>query len=169
MTRQYENYGQDQFNIENLHLAPSITGQELLNIGIQLLSQRDYQQAAYVLSNAIRIDPLLSDTHYYLAISLLRGKRPRKVDEWTIRDVQEHLGVAIHKDTKPSRCYMLWAIIKHGFYTMNGFRENPPTSAQLLDLGESIQAKDAREILYHMNDPSNLCWLKLYDKFGKTH
>jgi Tfp pilus assembly protein PilF len=58
MTRQYDNYGRDQLNIENLHFAPSTTGQELLNRGIQLLSQRNYQQAISVLSDAIRTDPL---------------------------------------------------------------------------------------------------------------
>jgi hypothetical protein len=169
MTRQYNSHGRDQLNIENLYFAQSITGLELLNRGIQLLSQRNYQQATSVLSDAIRTSPLLLDTHYHLAIALLSGKKPRKVDEWTIRDVEEQLGAAVHKDTKPSRCYMLWAIVKHGFYNMNGFIENPPTSAQLLNLGESIQAKDAKEILYHLNDPSNSYWLKLYDKFGKTH
>jgi tetratricopeptide (TPR) repeat protein len=169
MTRQYDNYGRDQINIENLHYTQSITGQELLDRGIQLLSQRNYQQAIGVLRDAIKTDPLLADTHYYLAIALLSGKKPRKVDEWTIRDIEEQLGVAVHKDIKPLRCYVLWAIVKHGFYTMNGFIESSPTSTQLFSLGESIQPKDAREILHHLNDPSNPCWLKLYDKFGKSH
>lgn len=168
MTRQHNNYGRDQFNIENLHFTPSTTGRELLNRGLQLLSQRNYQQATTVLNNAIKTDPSLSDTHYYLAIALLSGKKPRKVDEWTIRDIEEKLNAAIHGDSKLSRCYVLWAIVKHGFYNMNGFIENSPTSAQLFSLGESIQAKDAREILYHLNDPSNTYWLSLYNKFGKT-
>ncbi len=169
MTRQYNSYGRDLISIENLHFAPSITGQDLLNRGIQLLSQRNYPQAVSVLSDAIKIDPLLSDTPYYLAIALLSGKKPRKVDEWTIRDIEEQLRVAVDKDANPSRCYVLWAIVKHGFYTMNGFIENPPTSAELFSLGESIQAKDVEEILYHLNDPSNPCWLRLYNKFGKAH
>ena len=107
--------------------------------------------------------------YYYLAIALLSGKKPRKIDEWTIRDIEEQLGAAVHKDTKISRCYVLWAIVKHGFYTMNGFIEKLPTSDQLFSLGESIQEKDAREILYHLDDPSNSYWLRLYSKFGKAH
>lgn len=169
MTRQYNNYGRDQFNIENLHFTPSTTGQELLDRGLQLLSQRNYQQATSVLDDAIKTDPSLSDAHYYLAIALLGGKKPRKVDEWTIRDIEEKLNIAIRKDSKPSRCYVLWAIIKHGFYAMNEFLENPPTSAQLFNLGESIQAKDAREILDHLSDPSNIYWLNLHNKFRKTY
>jgi tetratricopeptide (TPR) repeat protein len=169
MTRQYDNYGRDQLNIENFHHTPLITGQELLTRGTQLLRQRNYQQAISVLSDAIKTDPLLSDTHYYLAIALLSGKKPRKVDEWTIQDIEKQLGTAVREDTKPSRCYVLWAIVKHGFYTMNGFIDKPPTAAQFLSLGESIQAEDAKEILYHLNDPSNPCWLKLYNQFEKAH
>lgn len=169
MTRRYDSYGRDQFNIENLHLTPSATGQELLNKGLQLLNQRNYRQAISVVNDAIKIDPSLSNTHYYLAIALLGGKRPRKVDEWTIRDIEEALNVAIHRDANSSRCYMLWAIIKHGFYDMNGFIENPPTSTQLFSLGESIQAEDAREILFHLDDNSNPYWRRLCNKFGRSH
>ncbi|NOK70955.1 MAG: hypothetical protein GFH25_541266n4 [Chloroflexi bacterium AL-N10] len=168
MTRRYDNYGRDQFNIENFHLTPSATGQELLNKGFQLLNQRNYQQAISVLKDATKADPSLADTHYYLAIALLSGKKPRKVDEWAIRNIEEKLNTAIREDSMPARCYMFWAIVKYGFYTMNGFIEKSPTSAQLFKLGESIQLKEAREILYHLNDPSNIYWLKLYNKFGKT-
>ncbi|HEY9826953.1 MAG TPA: hypothetical protein V6D19_16055 [Stenomitos sp.] len=169
MTRQYNNYGRDQFNIENLHLAPSASGQDLLKQGIQLLSHRNYREAIGILSDAIITDPSLSEGHYYLAIALLSGKKPRKIDEWTLKDIEEKLNVAIYRDSNPARCYTLWAIIKHGFYTMNGFIENPPTSSQLSSLGESINEKDAREILYHINDPSNSYWLRLHNKFGNAH
>ena len=168
MPRQYINDGRDQVNIENLYLTPSATGKELLDRGLELLNQRNYQQATIVLNDAIKTDPSLSDAHYYLAIALLGGKKPRKVDEWTIRDIEEKLNTAIRKDSKPSRCYVLWAIVKHGFYAMNEFLENPPTSAQLFSLGELIQAKDAEKILDHLNDPSNTYWLNLYNRFGKT-
>jgi tetratricopeptide (TPR) repeat protein len=169
MNRQYDNYGRDQVNIENLHFTQLITGQELLNRGIQLLSQRNYKQAVSILNDAIKTDPLLSDTYYYLAIALLSGKKPRKVDEWTIRDIEEKLNVAIHREVNPSRYYMLWAIVKYGFYNMNGFIDKPPTSNQLFSLGESIQEKDADEILYYLHDPSNPYWLYLKNKFKKSH
>jgi hypothetical protein len=169
MTRQYNNHGRDQFNIENLHLTPSTSGQELLNQGLQLLGQRNYREALCVLSDAISTDPSLSEGHYYLIIALLSGKRPRKIDEWTLKDIEEKMSVAIYSDSNPARCYALWAIIKHGFYAMNGFIERPPISSQLSRLGEAIQAKDAREILYHLHDPSNPYWLSLYNKFGKAH
>lgn len=169
MNREYNSYGRDLISIENLHFTPSVSGQELLKQGLQLLSQKNYKAAIQLLSRVIISDPSLTETYYYLAIALLSGKKPKKVDEWTIKEIEENLNLAIHKDSNPARCYAFWAIIKHGFYAMNGFIENPLTSSQLFSYGESIQAKDAKEILFHLDDPSNQYWLWLYNKFGKAH
>ena len=165
MTRKNINYGRDQFNIENIHFTPSATGQELLNKGIQLLNQRNYRQAIDVLSKAIKAEPSISDAYYYLAIALLGGKRPKKVDEWTIRDIEEKLDVAISNNASSSHCYMLWAIIKYGHYAMNCFIEKSPTSEQLFSHGKSIKHQYAREILFHLEDPSNPYWKYLYNNF----
>ena len=167
MNRNYQSYGRDQINIENLHLSK--TGQELLNTGLQLLSQKNYKQAIEVLTDAIKTDPSLSGVQYYLAIALLEGKKPRKVDGWTIEKIEKYLSLAINRDTNPAKCYALWAIVKYGHYTMNSFIEYPPTSDELFRRGESIQAKDAREIFDHFSDPSNPYWLKLHNKFGKSY
>ena len=134
-----------------------------------MLSQRSYNQAANVLQSAVKTDPLLSEARYYLAIALLSGKKPRKIDEWTIRDIEENLDAATRRSSNNPKYYALWAIVKYGFYTMNGFIENAPTSIQLFSLGERIQSECAQEILYHLNDYSNPYWLNLYHKFGKTH
>ncbi|MDJ0898070.1 MAG: tetratricopeptide repeat protein [Xenococcus sp. MO_188.B8] len=166
MTRQYNNYGHDQFNIENLQVTPSTNGQELFKKGLKLLNQRNYQQAIDVLNEATEADPSISDAHYYLAIALLRGKKPNKIDGWTIRDIEEKLNAAISEDANSSKCYMLWAIIKHGYYTMNCLIEKSPTSEQLFSYGKSIQPKYAKEIIYHLNDPSNKYWQYLYNKFA---
>ncbi|PSB51203.1 hypothetical protein [Chamaesiphon polymorphus] len=169
MTRQNNNYGRDQFNIENLHFNPAITGQKLFANGLQFLNQRDYKQASVAMSEAINVDPSMYDAYYYFAIALLSGNRPKKIDEWTIRDIEEKLSIAINRDSENLKCYTLWAIVKYGFYTMNRFIEKPPTSDQLFKKGESIQYEHAREILYHLNDPLNPYWVHLYNKFGQLN
>ncbi len=172
MTRRYDSHGRDQINIENIHFGPQIpeiTGQELLNRGIQLLNKRAYREAIDVLSEATKTDRSLSDAYYYLAIALLSGKKPKKTDGWTITSIEEKLNSAVYGDTHSSKSYLLWAIVKHGYYAMNGFIEKPPTSAQLFSQGESIQAEHAREILYYLNDPQNPYWMYLYNKFGITN
>ena len=166
MTRRYDNHGRDMINIEKIHLVPQITGQELLNRGIQLLNKRAYREAIDVLSDATKTDPSLSDTYYYLAIALLSGRKPKKTDVWTITSIEEKLNSALYGDINSSKSYLLWAIVKHGYYAMNGFIEKPPTSAQLFSQGESIQAEHAIEILCHLNDPQNRYWMYLHNKFG---
>lgn len=166
MARKNINYGRDQFNIENLNFTSSTTGQELLNKGLKLLSQRNYQQAINVLNEAIKTEPSISDAYYYLAIALLCGKRPKKVDGWTIQNIEEKLNAAIAENAKSSKYYMLWAIIKYGYYVMNCLIEKSPTSEQLFSNGQFIKPKYAKEILYHLEDYSNPYWKYLYNNFA---
>lgn len=168
MTQQYNSYGRDQINIENIHLASSISGEELLNRGLQFLNQRAYPQAINVLSDATKLSPSISDAHYYLAIALLNGKKPKKLDGLTIQRIEENLNIAVNINADSSKCYILWAIVKNGYYTMNGFIEQPPTSAQLFRRGDLIQTEQAREIFFHLNDSTNEYWMKLYNKFEKN-
>ena len=169
MTRQYDNHGRDQINVENIHITTPVTGEELLNKGLQLLNKRAYKQAIDVLNEATKTDPSLSDAYYYLAIALLSGKKPKKTDGWTITSIEEKLHSAVYGDATSSKYYVLWAIVKYGYYATNGFIENSPTSAQLFSQGESIQAEHAREILYYLNDPQNPYWMYLHNKFGITN
>jgi len=171
------NYGGKNYQIKaekigwvgDLYQNSSVTGQELLNRGIQLLKNQAYREAIDVLSDATKTDPSLSDAYYYLAIALLSGKKPKKTDGWTITSIEEKLNSAVYGDATSSKSYVLWAIVKYGYYVMNGFIENPPTSAQLFSQGESIQAEHAREILYYLNDPQNRYWMYLHNKFGITN
>ncbi|HBL11581.1 MAG TPA: hypothetical protein DD379_09275, partial [Cyanobacteria bacterium UBA11162] len=144
------NYGDKNYQIkaekiervgDNIYPPLSPSAEEMLSKGVQLLNQRVYSEAESVLKDAIKTDPSLSDAYYYLAIALLRGRKPRKIDGWTIQDIEEKLNAAIDGNAKSSKYYVLLAIVKHGHYAMNSFIESSPTSAQLFSLGESIQAE----------------------------
>ena len=171
------NYGGKNYQIKadsighigDVYQNLQVTGEELLHKGIQLLNQRAYRQAIDVLSDATKTNPLISDSHYYLAIALLSGEKPRKIDVWTIERIESELNTAVCGDAKSSKPYMLWAIVKHGYYVMNGFIEKTPTSAQLFSQGQSIETEHAREILFHLVDQKNLYWMYLYNKFGKDN
>ena len=152
---------------DNIYQSSLPSGAELLKKGCDLLKRRAYVEAAKILQDAIMTDPLLSDAFYYLAIALLGGRKPREVDNWTIQDIEEKLNSAILGDTKTPKYYVLLAIIKYGYYSMNGFIDRHPTSAQLFDQGEPIDAEFAKEILYHLNDPKNPYWVQLQSKFSK--
>jgi hypothetical protein len=147
------------------------TGEDLLTTGLQLLSIRDYRNASDILSNAIKTDPSLSDAYYYLAIALLGGKKPRKIDRWTIQDIEEKLNAAISINSNIPKYYALLAIVKHGYYVTHKWKEEPPTSMQLFKKSDSIQTKQAKEILFHLKDEdlSNPYWMDLYSKFGRLN
>lgn len=175
---QQNNYGGKNYQIKadsighvgDIYQSPnSPTGEELLHKGIQLINKRAYRQAIDVLNDAAKTDPLISDTYYYLAIALLSGEKPSKIDLWTIQSIEEKLNTAVCGNAKNPKYYMLWAIIKYGYYVMNGFIEKTPTSNLLFNQGNSIQTEDAREILYHLDDPKNLYWKHLNNKFGRAN
>jgi two-component SAPR family response regulator len=52
----------------------------LFSKGLQLLSRKAYQDAASLMNDVIKTDPSMSDAHYYLAMALLSGRKPSKVD-----------------------------------------------------------------------------------------
>jgi hypothetical protein len=137
------------------------SGKDLLDKGIQLLNQRDYSRAADVLECAIKSDPLLSDAHYYLAIALLNGKKPKKLDQWTVEEIEKNLSIAVRQDSNLTRGYALWAIVKHGYYTMNGFVEKPPTSTQLFYNVQFLSSQHIQELIYHFEDAENPYWAQL--------
>lgn len=164
MARQYNNHGRDQINIEHIHIDSLTTEQELFHKGFQLLNQKVYTQASELLSKAIKTSPTTTEAHYYLAIALLNGTRPEKADGWTIKKIEELLNAAAYRNPNSLKYYMLWAIIKYGYYTMNGFIEKPPQSVQLFQKGKNIQLEDANEILWHFKDPKNQYWAYLNNK-----
>ncbi|NMG18625.1 hypothetical protein [Brasilonema bromeliae] len=98
-----KNYGGKNYQIQaesighvgDIYQSPQVTAEELLHKGIQLLNQRAYRQAIDVLSDATKTNPSISDTHYYLAIALLSGEKPRKIDVWTIQSIESELNTAV--------------------------------------------------------------------------
>lgn len=141
---------------------------ELLDKGIQLLNRRAYKQAVEVLNNAIEKKSFVCHAHYYLALALLAGRKPRKTDKWTVEEVENNLSIVVASNSDLAHAYVLWAIVKHGYYAMNGLIEKVPTSAELFNQGASIQTEHAKEILYHIEDPTNPYWVYLYNRFTKS-
>jgi len=166
----YISNGRDQINvdnIDNLYINEQPDGTTIFDEGLKLLECKNYQQAIIKFEKAIEIDPFLLDSYYYLAISLLRGNIPKKVEGKTIKKIEKYLESAINIDSKPAKYYALWAMIKYGYYFMNSVRERPPESYKLFTKSKSIEAKDAQEILQYLPDSSNKYWKRLDEKFGR--
>lgn len=87
----------------------------LLSLGITHLQQQSYDFAVKNLKKAAEylIDDV--DAYYYLAIALLKGKRPRKCTLTTIKDVIAQLETALNLDDQ-GRIYYLYGVIINDFY-----------------------------------------------------
>jgi hypothetical protein len=159
--------------------------------GIQLLKVKDYTGAIETLRNALNATRTASEDSdenkksesrlvrlerskyaYYLALALLKGRDPRKASRETIRKVEEQLRASVsvkEADRKHlARCFLLWAIVKHGYYEMNCLADEAPlpkdTSTGIpLFFNEFplVEKQDAQEIINHIYAPSNFFWEKL--------
>lgn len=129
------------------------------NRGITLLANKEYYEAEKVLSETVSIDPGNFDAKFYLALSMMKGKKPQKLDGLLVKAVEKLLMPAIkqHKGAK-----ILLAIIKYGYYSLNGFNQTPPDSQQLLDDSLKIDNKLAESILLHLEDVKNPVWQLFY-------
>jgi hypothetical protein len=141
------------------YLQPN--GKEYLRNGVELLNRKSYVEASAALRKSIQADSNLSDAFYYLAIALLEGKRPRKLDKWRVEEIESNLQSALFAGSNTKKCYTLWAIVKYGYYSMNGFIEKEETSEQLFNQGQPLCGEAAKEIMYHVSDPSNPYWVQL--------
>jgi hypothetical protein len=132
----------------------------LLRKGILAANQKHYTEARHILLRYIEIAPEDMEGRYYLSFCLLDGKRPEKTDGTVIRAIEKHLSFFTHQPAGGHvRC--LLAMVKFGYYCMNGFRENSPTSEELMN-NASLSLDKACEIIYHVHDPGNAVWRSIY-------
>ena len=131
---------------------------ELKKRGCQLVAGRSYMQAINVFEEVLGIDSTVSEIHYYIALSLLNGKRPKLLGLQTIRKAEEHLKNAIRLDKRCGHAYILWAIIKYDFYVLNGMFDRSPTYDELLNMEWNLEANYKNELLTHVGAKGNKVW-----------
>lgn len=114
--------------------------EKLLKNGIQLIRVGAYEQAISILTEVIRLAPLTSDSYYYLALALLKGKRPKLSTLAQIENIEQNIQTACRLNENAAHYYYLWALVKYDFYVLNGFLLRPPKIEELLLAGrQSLQ------------------------------
>jgi hypothetical protein len=111
----------------------------LLKRGVEMVSLCAYEQAIVAFSQAIDAEPSASEAYYYLALSRLRGKRPRALSYSEAEAITQHLKTACRLDEKQAHFFYLWALVKLDFYIKNGFEDRPPYVEDLLISAEDIK------------------------------
>ncbi|MFN7961669.1 MAG: CHAT domain-containing protein [Thermoanaerobaculia bacterium] len=123
--------------------ASLLSGQEdpetLQALGLLYLQVRLYDAASKHLSRSLELAPDLTDSHYYLALALLRGRPARVPSLSEIREIDRLVSVAIALGGAQVKYCALAAAIRHDFYEANGLAPPPPDWRELLQ-----QARSAR-------------------------
>lgn len=155
---------ENQYNAGKIifNSPPAPTEADLFKKGKKLLDAKSYEQAVKILEQCIEINPDNSETYYYLAIALLHGNNPKLMGHSTIRKIEKYLKTATRIEPKLGGAYVLWAIVKHDFYMLNGMYDRPPTYQDLLSMNYTLSQKHIQEIIEHVNSDNNpiLQWLK---------
>lgn len=162
-------------NIEKLTQIDTVNGNVIINNqepnakkilerGKKLLQIQSYQQAIETLEHAIRLLPTNEYAHYYLALALLDGKRPKLLKLSTIKVIEQHLQSAINLQSKFGEAYVLWAMVKHDYYVLNGMRDRSPSYQDLLNINWSITVDQAKELLQLTQIIDNPVWKWLSSK-----
>ncbi len=131
-----------------------------LAVGLKALATRDYAEAGQSLAEVVRDEPRNAHAHYYLALALLEGKRPRlHASEW-ITEVGVHLR---HAGELP-QAGVLTALVRedHGLHWLR-------SDALPDDLAALVRRVDpglAAEVLVHVPAPESGVWTALRTRLG---
>ncbi|HZE83427.1 MAG TPA: toll/interleukin-1 receptor domain-containing protein [Puia sp.] len=131
----------------------------LLNEGIKLLKMKCYIDAHKKLQTCVDVMPENMEARFYLALAVIAGKKARKLDGLVVRRLEGILQPGIGL---PEYGYtgILLALIKYGYYRMNGLRDGFPTVEELLE-HNAITPEKAKDVLSLMDDPENPIWMEL--------
>lgn len=152
---------ENQYNADKIDIfinSPSPTDIELLEKGKSLIRTKSYSQAIKTLEQCLEINPNSDHIHYYLAIALLRGNRPKLASLATIRALESHLKIATQLQPQKGGAYVLWALVKYDFYVLNGMYDRPPSYQDLLHENWSLSQTQAQEILSEITADGNFVW-----------
>ncbi|MGB8195155.1 MAG: toll/interleukin-1 receptor domain-containing protein [Chitinophagaceae bacterium] len=139
----------------------SISAEQLLfNKGIQLLKSKMYKEAENTLTQYVSIEPGNMNARFYLVISMLAGRKPKKLDGLHVKKMEQVLLPCVTaKNQDHSR--ILLATIKYGYYEQNGLIQTMPDAKQLLTPWPDITEEKEEELVFHLNDSCSDVWERL--------
>lgn len=154
----YDQRGQKVNNQVNINIEN--TEKNLFQQGINAIKRKSYSFAVSCFEKSFsnQDENTEAEKHYYLALALLGGNRPRLHSFSSIRTIEEQLRLAVNFNPKYSKACILWAIVKYDYYIMNRISENPPSALDLAKQGRLITEDDVAELLSHIQASDNEIW-----------
>ncbi len=101
-------------------------------IGLGCLELRLYDEAIDRFRKVVNLNYKNANARYYLALSLLKGRRPKSITKREVQEIESHLNAAIKLDNSKAHYLHLSAIIKWGYYEDNGLIVPPPGPGSIM-------------------------------------
>lgn len=111
----------EQFNI-NIEAPQSLKPEYLLKEGIKLFEAKSFLQAKKLLMDVIKDAPSLYNAYYYLALVLLKGRRPKVLKRNEIEEIDEILCAATSMGDSDGTILWFRALLRHDYYNGNKMR-----------------------------------------------
>ncbi|MEM1167705.1 MAG: hypothetical protein AAGJ08_01065 [Cyanobacteria bacterium P01_H01_bin.35] len=141
----YNQQSQSVRNQVNINLQPpgSPDPLVLLKQGIELLEGKSYNQAIEQFRVAIQVDSSLTTTYYYLALALLKGKRPKILQRNQIEEIDGLLCAATKMGDSDGTVQWFRALIRDDYYGGNRMRCPEPNVSEIIS---SIRVTDINRL-----------------------
>lgn len=124
----------------------------MFGMGLIYLNLKNYDLARQKFKAAIDIEPFNSDMYYYYVLSIIGGRKPRKLIINDIKRIEEYLNTSIGIAPQQKH-FMLLAVVKADFYEGNSLRMPEPGPANLLEQARnySAQPDEMEQMLKHVS------------------
>ena len=123
-----------------------------LAVGLKALAGGDYAEARRSLEDVVRDEPRNAHAHYYLALALLEGKRPRLHGSDWIKEVGVHLRHAGGLPQAEVLTALVWE--DHGLHWLR----SDALPGELPALIKRVDRGQAAEIITHVPAPESGVW-----------
>jgi hypothetical protein len=129
-----------QYNI-NIDASQSADVEALLNQGINFLEARSYPQSINLFNEVIKADASIAVAYYYLAIALLKGRRPKILKRSEVEEIDQLLVSAVACGDSDATVHWFRALVRDDYYGGNRMNCPPPSVQTIL---ASIQANTTK-------------------------
>jgi hypothetical protein len=143
----------------HIHGQPQADAAVLFDQGVGLLRAKSFNQAVNILKDAVKAEPSMRMAYYYLAIALLKGKRPKILSRNEINEIDEWLCAAIALDEADGLFHWFRALVREDYFNGNGMISRAPSVQEIISIAMSrhIDIGELRILLHDM--PMNNNWL----------